>query len=74
MSLKSRVRTLEQQQRAAEALDIASHKPLVTDASGVMHLPPDATPSQRRIFEQMRGMLWSILPPSIVTTEFFVED
>ena len=44
------------------------------DSSGTVHLPRDATVAERTFFEQMRGMLSSILPPSYVTSELYVED
>ena len=47
---------------------------LAPDANGTVHLPPDATPAERTLFEQLRGMAWSVLAPSYVTSELFVED
>ena len=44
------------------------------DADGTVHLPRDATAAERTFFEQMRCMLWSILPPSYVTSKLYVED
>jgi len=47
---------------------------LAPDANGTVHLPADATPAERTLFEQLRGMAWSVLAPIYVTTFLFVED
>ena len=51
-----------------------SYARLARDANGTVHLPADATPAERRMFEQLRSMWWTMLPPSFVTSELFVED
>jgi len=47
---------------------------MVPDAKDIVHLPPDATPGERLLFEQIRSMYCSVLPPSYVTSFLFVED
>ena len=47
---------------------------LAPEANGTVHLPADATPAERLLFEQIRSMAWSVLAPSYVTSVLFVED
>jgi hypothetical protein len=76
MSRINRIRAIEnaieRRKGTGEHLD-TSNRRLAPDKCGVVRLPHDATPAERRLFEQIRSTKWSMLPPSYVATHFIDE-